>query len=163
MLQSDIGENGNDGFIDTTTPITPAAGSSRQRKTRRKWVSKGVPTERSGGRFISYLRFLSGYWNHLPQLVTRNLGACTTCLVCSISNRRVRPRFGFWRDSGGYQRFRKNHRHAAQVFGSRYLLIQWSSRNVLLCEGGCIRSFHRIHQAKAKAPGVRCGGSVSST
>jgi len=96
MLQNDITENDNDGFIIPATPITPAAGSSptnplSPRRTRSRGISMSVPTldrtERGGEQFISYRqKFLSRYWNHFPQHITQVLGACTKCMTRCISN-----------------------------------------------------------------------------
>jgi len=80
MLQDDIGEgNDNDGFI---IPITH------------------VPTpdnlEHGGDRFITYYHFLSRYWNHFPQPVTRLLGVCTMHPVNSLGNFGTRSCSGLW-------------------------------------------------------------------
>jgi len=106
MLQNDIGENDNDGFIVPVTPITPGAADSptrpqspRRNRPRGKLMTD--PTlgraEQSGEQFISYLHFLSRYWNHFPHSVTRVLGMCMMCHACSISNRggRVDPALVF--------------------------------------------------------------------
>ena len=84
MLQNDIGEeNDNDGFIIPMSPVTPGAGSSTTsplspRRNRPRGVSMNLPsldrTEGGGENFISYPRFLSQYWNHFPQPLTRALG-----------------------------------------------------------------------------------------
>ena len=58
MLQNDIGEeNDNDGFIIPETRDL---------------------SERDDDRFISYLRFLTKYWNCFPQHGTRDLGTFMT-------------------------------------------------------------------------------------
>lgn len=150
MLQNDIGEeNDNDGFIIPMTPMTPGTGDSpgSLRRTRYRGTSTGASsldrTERGGEGFISYQRFLSGYWSHFPHSVTRVLGVYTAYPACSIGNRGTRSCFDFWRDSWGYQGFRGNYRHAAQVFRPRRLPIRRpsgsvSSRSFFPHEGDCI-------------------------
>lgn len=171
MLQNDIrGENENDGFIVPVAPITPGAGNSptsplSPRRNRLRGMSASIHIqghdERGAEPFISYLHFLSRYWNHFPHSVTRILGACVTSPVWSISNWAGRSRFGFWRDPGGHQGLRKGNRRSAQVFRPGYLLVHWSPRNILPREGDRIRPFHRVHQAKTSTPGVRRRRPVS--
>ena len=155
MVQNDIGaENDNDGFIIPVNPITPGPCNSPtsplfSRKTRRRGFSISAPTpghsERDGDQFISYPTFLSRYWNHFPQQVTRVLGMCTPGLLRNPYNFGGRSGFGFWRNSGSDQRFRAGHRHTATVYRSGCLLIWQSSRDVFPHEGCCVRTFHRIH------------------
>lgn len=60
-------------------------------------------TERGGDRLITYLHFLSHYWNHFS---TGGLGMSTNYLelLYSINILETRSCFGFWRDHGGDQR-----------------------------------------------------------
>ena len=155
MVQNDIGaENDNDGFIVPVTPITPGPGHSPtspllSRRARRRGFSISAPTqgpsERDLDQFISYLTFLSRYWNHFPQPITRALGAYTTSLLKSAYNFGHRSGIGFWRNSGSDQRFRAGHRHTATVFKSGRLLIWQPSGDVFPHEGCCVRTFHRVH------------------
>lgn len=94
MLQNDIGEeNDNDGFIIPVASSTPGTGESAAspfppRRTRPRGFSTSAPTrglsERDDDRFISYLHFLSRYWNRLPQSSLGVLMACSSCGVYSI-------------------------------------------------------------------------------
>ena len=115
MLQNDIGEdNDNDGFIIPVTPITPVVGSSAKSplspwRSQLRRTPKNIPTpdytEQGGEGFISYRHFRSQYWKHLPQSLTWGLGVYTIYLVLIIGNFGTRSCFGFWSDSGSYQRF----------------------------------------------------------
>jgi hypothetical protein len=164
MLQNEIGEdNDNDGFIIPATPITPGPGGSptspvSPRGARHRSFSTSAPrrdrSELDGDRSISYSLFLSRYWNRFPQSITRVLGVYMTHFPCSPHNFRGRSRFGFRRNIRSDQRFRTNHWHATEVFGSGCLLIQQLSRDVLSREGHRIRPFHCIHQAQASTSGI---------
>lgn len=113
MLQNDIEDSDNDGFIIPMTP-TPAAGSSptsplSSRRSQQRRTPKNIPTpdytEQGGEGFISYRHFHSQYWKHLPQSLTWGLGMCKIYLALIISNFGTRSCSGFWSDSGSYQRF----------------------------------------------------------
>jgi len=173
MLQNDIGENNdNDGFIIPMTPITPAAGNSptsplSPRRSRPRRTSKYIPTpdytEQGGEGFISYRHFRWQYWDHLPQSLTWGLGVYTIYLALIIGNFWGRSCFGFWSDSGGYQRFWRGHWHTAEVFGPRCLPIHQQSRSTSPYKGSHLWPFHCIYQDKTTIPGVWCSRSVSST
>jgi len=109
MLQNDTSEeNDNDGFIIPMSPVTPGpADSPTSPMSAGHRMSMNIRastiTECGGDRLITYLRFLSHYWNHFS---TGGLGISTNCLelLYSINILEIRPCFGFWRDPGGDQR-----------------------------------------------------------
>lgn len=84
MLQNDISQgNDNDGFVipkmhaiddEATSPTSPVS----PWKSRQRGESVGTSScdymQKSRRNFVSYGEFLTSYWDHLPQTLTRLLG-----------------------------------------------------------------------------------------
>ena len=84
MLQNDIGRgNPNDGFIipethvhgdEATSPTSPTFPRKSRLRAGSKTTSSSRHTQQFRGNFVSPLEFLTSYWDHLPQALTRGLG-----------------------------------------------------------------------------------------
>ena len=145
MLQNDIGnENDNGRFIVPGIPDSSKSKTSSRGGRHKGFSTYARETDDSGhdgGRFISYEKFRSRYWNRFDQSITQDLGMCVIPSSCGVCNFWGRSRAGFQRNFRGDQRFRASHWHATTVFRSGYLLVSRSPGNVRSREGRHIRAF----------------------
>jgi hypothetical protein len=84
MLQKDIMQGDyNDGFIITgthalgdeaTSPTTPTSSQMPRLRTGSRSMSSSDYKRQSHRNFVSDIVFLTSYWDHLPQNLTRGLG-----------------------------------------------------------------------------------------
>lgn len=71
MLENDFGLSNHGDELTPMSPVVP--GKTRQR------LGSGITSssdymQQSRNNFVSYGAFLSSYWDHLPQTLTRALG-----------------------------------------------------------------------------------------
>jgi len=84
MLQNDIGRgNCNDGFIvpemhvlgeEATSPMSPTLPRKSRLRAGSGTTSSSDYMQQFRRNFVSYGEFLTSYWDHLPQALTRGLG-----------------------------------------------------------------------------------------